>query len=67
MKATLPPAEVRRVRELYGMGQREWADHLGLTGAYRARTVRKYESGTIPVKGPLKKLLELLAAQKGAC
>ena len=60
----MAPAEVRRVRELYGMTQGEFAALLGLTGTNRDGTVRKYENGRVKVWGGRKAQIEALRAKK---
>lgn len=64
MKDTMPPAEVRRVRELYGMSQSQFAELLGLQGENRRETVKRYESGRVKVHGGRKAQIELLREKK---
>lgn len=64
MSERISAVEFRRVRELHGMTQPEWAAFIGLEGEYADRTVRRYEAGTQRVAGPVRRVIELLREKK---
>lgn len=60
----MTPWEAQRIRELYGMTQDEFADALGLEGAWRSRTIRRFETGRQAITGTTKRCYELLREKK---
>ena len=56
---------LKALRRATGLSVQQMADALGLTGEDSANKVRKMESGTRTISGPLLKLLELYEKQAG--
>jgi len=55
----LDPDRIREIRTALGLSQRGLAEALRL-GANGARTVRRWESGSIPISGPAQVAMELM-------
>lgn len=59
--AAMTPAEIKAIRERARLTQAELADLLRISDR---RTVRRWETGDVPVSGPASIILELMAADE---
>lgn len=57
----MTPAEIRAIRQRYGLSQSELA---GLLRISDIRTVRRWEKGEVPISGPASIVLELMDADE---
>lgn len=55
----MTPIEVKATRQRFGLSQSELA---GLLRISDLRTIRRWETGEVPVSGPASIILELMAA-----
>jgi DNA-binding transcriptional regulator YiaG len=53
----MTPAEIKAIRQRYGLSQTELAALLRISDL---RTVRRWEKGEVPVSGPASIILELM-------
>lgn len=58
----MTPAEVRQNRQALGLSARGLAEALRL-GKGGGRTVRRWESGEVPISGPAQVAIELMLAK----
>lgn len=54
----MTPAEIKAIRQRYGLSQTELAALLRISDL---RTIRRWEKGEVPVSGPASVVLELMA------
>lgn len=54
----MTPAEIKAIRQRYGLSQTELAALLRISDI---RTIRRWEKGEVPVSGPASVVLELMA------
>lgn len=57
----MTPAEIRAIRQRYGLSQTELAALLRISDI---RTVRRWEKGEVPISGPASIVLELMDADE---
>lgn len=57
----MTPAEIRAIRQRYGLSQSELAALLRISDI---RTVRRWEKGEVPISGPASIVLELMDADE---
>lgn len=55
-------AELRSIRESFGLTQREFASAVGLEGSWANATINKMESGKRPVNPLVARCAELMVA-----
>ena len=55
----MTPAEIKSIRQRYGLSQTELAVLLRIADL---RTIRRWEKGEVPVSGPASVVLELMDA-----
>lgn len=60
----MSPDRIRDIRMALGLSQNGLAEALRL-GSNGGRTVRRWESGEIPISGPASVALELMAEKEG--
>ena len=54
--------ELRRIRGVLGLTQEQLAEHLGVA----RNTVARWESGRLPIREPMAKLIRVVASESGA-
>lgn len=57
----MSPSEIKAIRQRYGLSQTELAALLRVSDL---RTVRRWETGEVPVSGPASIILELMDADE---
>jgi DNA-binding transcriptional regulator YiaG len=57
----MTPAEIKVIRQRYGLSQSELAALLRISDI---RTIRRWEAGEVPVSGPASIVLELMDADE---
>ena len=55
----MTPAEIKAIRQRYGLSQTELAALLRISDL---RTIRRWEKGEVPISGPASIVLELMDA-----